>query len=35
MNRTYLYIAIGLLAVVAVVLGFQVYEERQRSLRAP
>lgn len=33
MNRNYLYVAIGLLAVVAVVLGFQVYQERQKTSR--
>lgn len=33
MHRNYLYIAIGLLAVIAAVLGFQVYQERQATSR--
>ena len=31
MNRNILYLVIGGLAVVAVVLGYQVYQERQKT----
>ena len=31
MNRNVLYLAIGALAVVAVVFGYQLYQERQRT----
>lgn len=31
MNRNILYLIIGALAVVAVVLGYQFYQERQRT----
>ena len=31
MNRNILYLVIGALAVVAVVLGYQIYQERQKT----
>ncbi len=31
MNRNILYLVIGALAVVAVVLGYQLYQERQKT----
>lgn len=31
MNRNILYLVIGALAVVAAVLGYQVYQERQKT----
>ena len=31
MNRNYLYLAIAMLAVIAAVLGFQFYQERQKT----
>lgn len=33
MNRNYLYGAMGLLAVIAVVLGYQFYQEQQNTSR--
>ena len=31
MHRNVLYVAIGVLAVVAVVIGYQLYQERQKT----
>ena len=31
MNRNILYLAIGMLAVAAVVVGYQLYQERQKT----
>jgi predicted negative regulator of RcsB-dependent stress response len=31
MNRNVLYVAIGVLAVAAVVIGYQLYQERQKT----
>jgi len=31
MNRNVLYVAIGVLAVAAVVFGYQLYQERQKT----
>ena len=31
MNRNILYVAIGVLAVIAVIFGYQLYQERQKT----